>query len=150
MSIETIVEDERWRARMPDVEALAVKCYASAAAKEPRVAGEAAVLLTDDAALRALNRQFRGKDAPTNVLSFEAGAGGLGDVALAFETCAREAQAQGVTMHDHAAHLIVHGLLHLAGHDHEDEKDAEIMERLEIVILDGIGVSNPYAAEDMD
>jgi probable rRNA maturation factor len=145
--VDVIVEDERWRAEIADIEALASLCFETARSKEPRIDRAATILFTDDAALRALNREFRAKDAPTNVLSFEGAGESLGDVALAFETCACEANEQGVSMRDHAAHLVVHGLLHLAGHDHAQEGPAEIMETLEIAVLDGMGVSNPYKDE---
>ena len=105
------------------------------------------MLLADDARLRDLNRAFRGKDQPTNVLSFPAPPhmGMLGDVALAFETCAREAQEQGKSFRDHAAHLILHGVLHLHGLDHEHgEAEAERMEALERRILAEIGIADPY------
>lgn len=151
IGIETIVEDARWGAALGDAEALAARCFEAARAKEDRLAGEVALLLADDAMLRALNAQFRGKDKPTNVLSFpsdEAPPGFLGDIAVAYETAAREADEKGIALADHAAHLIVHGLLHLVGHDHETAEEAEKMEALEIDVLDGLGVSNPYAAEE--
>ncbi len=129
------------------------------------VAGELAnprlsisLLFTSDEAIHDLNREWRGRDKPTNVLSFpmlerqellQLDSAGppvlLGDIALAFETCAREAGEKGVDLEDHAAHLIVHGLLHLAGHDHElSGEDAAAMEALEIKALALIGVADPY------
>ena len=119
----------------------------------------ASVLLTSDAEVHALNREWRAKDKPTNVLSFpmiarpelialprDGAPELLGDLALACETCAREAEEKGVTLTDHAAHLIVHGLLHLAGHDHEiSEADATAMEALEIMALAKMGIADPYA-----
>ena len=122
----------------------------------PRLA--ASLLFTSDNQVQALNRQWRGKDKPTNVLSFPmleayelariASDGPpvlLGDVALAHETCAREAAAKDVPLDHHAAHLIIHGLLHLAGHDHElSPLDAEAMEELEIKALALMGIGNPY------
>lgn len=119
----------------------------------------ASVLFTGDDEVHALNRQWRGKDRPTNVLSFPmieredllalAARGGpemLGDIALACGTCLREAKDKGITISDHAAHLLVHGLLHLAGHDHIDDLDAQTMEQLEIKALASMGISDPYAA----
>lgn len=118
----------------------------------------ASLLFADDAEVQTLNRQWRAKDKPTNVLSFPMLARPallalsedgppelLGDLALALETCAREAAEQGVPLQDHAAHLIVHGLLHLAGHDHETSAaDADAMEALEIKALALLGLADPY------
>jgi probable rRNA maturation factor len=136
-----------------------------AAAKASEVAPElanprltASLLFTSDAEIRALNREWRGKDKATNVLSFpmltrdqllalphEGPPEMLGDIALAYETCAREAAEKGIPREHHAAHLIVHGLLHLAGYDHEaGKKDAEAMEKLEIKALALMGIANPY------
>lgn len=120
----------------------------------------ASLLFTSDAEVHTLNREWRGKDKPTNVLSFpmlerqdllDLEPGGppemLGDIALAFETCAREAAEKGVPVEHHAAHLIIHGLLHLAGHDHEiSDADAEAMEALETKTLAILGISDPYGA----
>jgi probable rRNA maturation factor len=99
--------------------------------------------------VRALNRDYRGKNKPTNVLSFpdgtlEAGMKQLGDVVLAYETIAREAAAQGKPLKHHVTHLSVHGTLHLLGHDHEDEREAQRMESIEIHILSRMGIANPY------
>ena len=122
----------------------------------------ASVLFTTDAEVHRLNREFRNKDAPTNVLSFpmmervelesllqEGPPAMLGDLALAFETCDREAADKNLTLLDHTAHLIVHGLLHLAGHDHvASDKQAEAMEALEIAALAKMGVPDPYGDRD--
>lgn len=127
-----------------------------AALANPRLS--ASLLFTSDAEVHELNREWRDKDKPTNVLSFpmlerdellDLAADGppemLGDLALAFETCAREAAEKGVSLADHAAHLIVHGLLHLAGHDHVDsDEQAEVMEALEIEALAKLGIADPY------
>jgi probable rRNA maturation factor len=118
----------------------------------------ASLLFTSDAEIRALNREWRAKDRPTNVLSFpmlsreqllalasEGPPEMLGDIALAYETCAREAGERGVPLSHHAAHLMIHGMLHLAGHDHETgAKEAEAMEALEIKALAQMGMKNPY------
>ena len=118
----------------------------------------ASVLFTSDAEVHVLNREWRAKDKPTNVLSFpmleredllalapEGPPEMLGDIALAFETCAREAADRGVSVEDHATHLIVHGLLHLAGHDHEiSDADAEAMEALETKALAVMAIADPY------
>lgn len=118
-----------------------------AVAKAEGAGGGVSVLLADDAALRALNRDWRGKDKQTNVLSFPAPQGGevLGDIALAAETVAAEAQAQGKAFSAHMAHLLAHGFLHLLGYDHEIEAEAEAMEARERVILASLGLPDPYA-----
>jgi probable rRNA maturation factor len=125
-----------------------------AAALPTKVAeSELAIVLTDDDAIRELNRQWRGRDEPTNVLSFPtndartqcSGPRLLGDVVIAYETTTREAQAQGLPLNHHLAHLAVHGYLHLLGYDHESDKEAEIMERLEREILASLDVPDPYA-----
>ncbi|MFA6219247.1 MAG: rRNA maturation RNase YbeY [Erythrobacter sp.] len=142
-------------------EALAERAAACCAQAEPALANPrlaVSVLFTSDAEVHALNREWRGKDKPTNVLSFPmlgreelvalASDGPpemLGDLALAFETCAREAGDKGIALADHAAHLIVHGLLHLAGHDHVgSDEQAEAMEALEIAALAKLGIADPY------
>lgn len=103
-------------------------------------------MLADDAALRALNARWRQQDKPTNVLSFPAGDSVLlGDVVLAFETVRREASEQGKSLADHMSHLVVHGVLHLLGHDHERPRDADVMESLERQVLAGLGIADPYA-----
>jgi probable rRNA maturation factor len=146
--IEIIVEDEGWDEAGPDWDALAADLVARLLRRMPDAGpGTIAILLTDDAKLQELNRTFRGKDGPTNVLSFPAPphTGALGDIAIAYGVCAREAEGQGKTLRDHAAHLILHGVLHLHGFDHEaGEEEAESMEALERAILAEIGVADPY------
>jgi probable rRNA maturation factor len=146
------VETDRWSA-IADAEALAQRAVDAvfAAASLPESDFEISILLADDAAVRDLNRTWRGQDKPTNVLSFPAnpqpGAPGprsLGDIALAFETVAAEAQAEGKALADHAAHLIVHGVLHLLGYDHETEAEADEMEALEVNALALLGIADPY------
>lgn len=141
---------------------LAFRCAEAAAQVAPELSNQrlsADLLLADDAEVHTLNRHWRSKDQPTNVLSFpmmerstllalpaEGPEELLGDLALALETCAREADQKGVPLEDHAAHLIVHGLLHLAGHDHETSaEDAAAMEALEIKALALLGIADPYA-----
>ncbi|HWY62761.1 MAG TPA: rRNA maturation RNase YbeY [Rhizomicrobium sp.] len=105
------------------------------------------VLLSSDAKLKKLNREFRGRDKPTNVLSFPATGnknGYCGDIAIAYGVTRREAEAAGKPFADHASHLVVHGVLHLAGYDHEKIRDARIMEPLEVKILKRLGIANPY------
>lgn len=112
---------------------------------------ELAVVLVDDEAQREMNRQYRGKDAATNVLSFPAaympptGPRPLGDIAIAHGVATREAIDQGKTLADHLSHLVVHGVLHLLGHDHETSADAEAMEALERRVLAALAVGDPYA-----
>ncbi len=143
-SIDVVIEDPRWAVALGDAETFAILCVDAARRLEPRTAFGAALLLADDAALQRLNAQFSGKDKPTNVLAFPGGAT-PGDIAIAYETCAREAGDEGPRFRDHAAHLIVHGLLHLAGHDHHIDEEAERMESLETRILASLGVADPYA-----
>jgi probable rRNA maturation factor len=148
--IEVAIEDDAWSAALPDAEAVVMAAVDAALAEIGGEAADIAILLTDDAAVRALNVRFRGQDKPTNVLSFPAGpgaAGQAGDVALAYGVCAAEAAAQGKRLADHLRHLVVHGVLHLHGHDHEGDAEAEAMEGLERRILNSLGVSDPYAAE---
>ena len=112
---------------------------------------EATLLLTDDAAVRELNRQWRGQDKPTNVLSFPADMKSppgeprhLGDIALAYETLAREAAAENKSLPNHMTHLVIHGILHLLGHDHESDAEAAEMERAEVTALEALGIADPY------
>jgi probable rRNA maturation factor len=113
---------------------------------------ELTILLSEDGEVRRLNRRWRGKDQPTNVLSFPSGAAGpggrvvLGDVALAFETLAREAAGFERPLCDHLSHLVVHGVLHLMGYDHKTPAEARRMEGLEVRVLAGLGIPDPYAA----
>jgi probable rRNA maturation factor len=110
--------------------------------------GELTILLANDDRLKALNEKFRGKSAPTNVLSFESssrGDGYLGDIAIAFGVTSREAAAAEKPLSHHAAHLVVHGVLHLLGYDHEIEADARVMEALEVDVLAKMGIGDPYA-----
>ena len=151
--METIIEDEGWNAALDDPAALAAACYDAAARLEPALeSGSAALLMTDDATVQGLNARFRGKDAPTNVLAFPAEPEGrfLGDIALARQTCLREAEEKGIAAADHAAHLIVHGVLHLIGYDHQCEEGAVDMERRERAILELLGVADPYADESYE
>lgn len=142
-------------------EALAQRAADAAGEGEPLLTNprlSASLLFTSDSEVHALNREWRGRDRPTNVLSFPMltpaemlalSADGppelLGDIALAHETCAREAAEKGVSLANHATHLIVHGLLHLAGHDHvESDAQAAAMERLEIAALEKLAIPDPY------
>ena len=146
--IEVVVDERAWRAAEPRAATLARGAAAATLAVEGRERARLAVLLASDARLAALNAQFRGRAGPTNVLSFAAGLPGaihLGDIALAFGICAREAAEQGKPLADHLQHLVAHGVLHLLGYDHESEAEAEIMEAKERAIMAGLGVPDPYA-----
>jgi probable rRNA maturation factor len=151
--IDVEVEAEAWTDALPDAEAV-VQAAADAAltgiAPSDVEAPVVCVLLTDDDAVADLNQRFRGKAGPTNVLSFPAPAnpeGQIGDIALAYGVCVREAAEQGKTLSQHLMHLTVHGVLHLLGYDHEDDGEAEAMEALERSILETLGVPDPYAAD---
>ena len=142
----TIVDDDRWTRACGAIEAFVAPIAAATVARAPRASGACAILFTDDATLHRLNRDFRGKDKPTNVLSFPSGDQGYaGDIALSFDSCAAEAAESGKTFMSHATHLLVHGLLHLAGYDHEIDADADVMEQLEVLILRDLGIGDPYA-----
>ncbi len=146
--IDLRIEAGDWAAALGDPAALVERCRAETARAAPAAAGSVDLLLTDDDRVAALNASFRGKEGSTNVLSFPSGEpapGFLGDIALAYETCAREAARDGKSIADHAAHLIVHGLLHLIGYDHLADEEATAMERLESDILARLGVTDPYA-----
>jgi probable rRNA maturation factor len=147
--IEVVVAARAWRAAEPRAAALARAAAAATLAHEAAPDAALAILLTDDARQQGLNAEFRGKDAATNVLSFPAAgpaADGLGDIALAFGVCAREAAEQGKTLGAHLQHLTTHGVLHLLGYDHESDAEAEAMEAKERAILAGLGVADPYGA----
>jgi probable rRNA maturation factor len=147
--IDVQIDDAAWDAALPEAEALAGSAAeASLAMLDDPPSGSIVVLLTSDAEVHALNARFRGKDQPTNVLSFPAGDnahGHLGDIALAFGVCAAEAQAQRKPLADHLRHLVAHGVLHLVGYDHQDDREAEDMEAMEREILASLGVPDPYA-----
>ena len=160
-AIEVAVSCPAWRETLPEAEDLcrrAARAACAAGRRGPLRRGpvEASLVLADDDALRTLNRDYRGRDKATNVLSFPASetdserAPGaprmLGDVIVAFGTAAAEAAAQGKSLADHLSHLVVHGMLHLLGHGHQTEADAERMERLETRVLAGLGVADPYSA----
>ncbi len=156
--IEIVVEDEAWTAALPEAEDWTLRAAEAvlgtrAAFALPAGEGEPldiTILLTDDAASADLNGRFLGKDGPTNVLSFpapETARPHLGDIALAFGVCVREAAAQDKTLAHHLAHLTVHGVLHLLGWDHLTDAEADAMEGLEREILAGFHVPDPYLGD---
>ncbi|MGZ5960444.1 MAG: rRNA maturation RNase YbeY [Rhizomicrobium sp.] len=149
-AIDIQVDEPRWRkvrglsARLRRATELALK--RGKAGKSSALT----ILLTDDARLKELNRNFRGKNKPTNVLSFPSDAADgvyLGDIALAYDVTAAEARAGGKRFVDHAMHLTVHGVLHLLGFDHETDRAAGVMEPLETRILGELGIADPYARQ---
>jgi len=152
LGVEIVRRAEIWERLAVSDAALARAARAAFLAAPRAGAFEVTLVLTDDAEMRALNRAWRGKDAATNVLSFPAGAVGgrgdepcpLGDVVLAAQTVQREAEAQGLSLADHISHLVIHGMLHLLGFDHEAEANAERMEALETKVLAGLGIADPY------
>ena len=142
--ITLLVEDPNWRSYRGLQARL--KQAAEAARRAARLKGGFCILLADDKTLRRLNRDFRGKNKATNVLSFPGAGDYAGDIAIAHGVTRGEAKASGKKFADHAAHLVVHGVLHLAGYDHERPKDAKLMEPLEVKILKRLGIADPYKA----
>ncbi len=163
--VDTVIEDDRWQSFGLDTSAeRAARATLAALGLDP--AGfQIVVMGCDDARIASLNADFRGKPQPTNVLSWPAedlapeepgrdplppepgepdDPESLGDIAIAWETCEREAAEQGKSMPDHVTHLLVHGVLHLLGHDHIDEADAERMESIEVRVLASLAVADPY------
>jgi probable rRNA maturation factor len=148
LTIDVLVESGLWkkaRGAGPAVRRAVAK--AAATLSTPRA--ELAIVLTDDSAIRLLNRAWRGIDAATNVLSFPTTRGSaetplIGDIVLAYETIAREARDEKKPFAHHVAHLAVHGYLHLLGYDHERRKDAEAMEQTERNILQRLAIPDPY------
>ena len=151
------VEAPAWHRRLPAAGALVRRAARAALAgapgearradkdaAKPAFVGELCLVLADDGLQRRLNHDFRGRDKSANVLSFDGAPASLGDVVLALETVAAEAENQGKSLADHVAHLVVHGVLHLMGYDHRTAAQARRMERLEIAILAGLGIADPY------
>jgi probable rRNA maturation factor len=149
-AIDIVIESPFWR-NEPNAAAVIRRAIGAAAemADEISQPSELAVMLCDDDAMRELNSRWRGRAEPTNVLSFPAAGRteALGDIAIAYETTAREAEAEGKPFADHLAHLAVHGFLHLLGYDHQSDTEAVAMERLEAAILARLGVADPYAKD---
>lgn len=140
--IEVEIEGDAWAGNLADVE-----CVVMRAAEAAAPPGDVVILLTDDEAVRALNGRFRGKNLPTNVLSFPAPDSvrpHLGDIVLAYGVCAAEALDQKKPFAHHLSHLVIHGVLHLMGHDHEADDEAEAMEARERTLLAALGIPDPY------
>lgn len=150
-TIDIEVKKAAWRRAWPKAAADVKRLVGTASAwpgLKRRSGGEIALVLASDADLQALNAQFRGKNKPTNVLSFPDGESPPGGgIALAFETISAEAAAQGKPFINHAKHMILHGFLHLHGHDHDKPSAARLMEGLEIAMLARMGIPNPYLIE---
>lgn len=160
LKVRLRIDDGRWKEYLPEVRRLIEKAARIAWKRGnrgdfeiPVKQAEVSILLTDDDAVHSLNKEYRGVDKPTNVLSFAALDDEdepvvdpmlLGDIVVAFETTKREAEEQGRSVSDHLFHLIVHGMLHLIGYDHIKESDAVEMETLEIAVLAESGIGNPY------
>jgi probable rRNA maturation factor len=154
-AVDVIIASPTWTRALHSAAAVCRRAARAALlAAGPKKPVEVSILLTSDAAVRKLNAKFRGKDKPTNVLSFPADADDaqpkdaprtLGDIALAYGVLRREAKAEDKSLTAHLSHLVIHGVLHLLGYDHEHDKDAVTMERLEKKILSRLGISDPYA-----
>ncbi|MBX9729789.1 MAG: rRNA maturation RNase YbeY [Sphingomonas sp.] len=159
LSAEPIWPDATdWEAIATRAATAALAATAYGALSDAAAMVEISIRLTDDAEVQALNRDYRQKDKPTNVLSFpmiapdlldtvantDDGEVLLGDIVLAYGICAAEAQDKGITLHDHATHLIVHGTLHLLGYDHQGQAEAEAMEQIERDVLAALGIADPY------
>ena len=152
--VDIIVNAARWQREDEATVSRAITVAAGMLGPDCPDGTETSVLLTDDAGIQELNRIWRGIDRPTNVLSFPAatahadgGLPSLGDIAIAYETAAREAHAENKRFAHHLAHLAVHGFLHLLGYDHESDEAAEAMEQLECAILARLDVPDPYARD---
>ena len=149
--VETRLEDDKWRTALPDIETVAV-CALEASAQRLEMSGAVDLLLTDDTEMQTLNAQWRNKDKPTDVLSFPAdpeqsppgGQRFFGDLALGFGVTKADADKLDRSLDLHVTHLLVHGFLHLVGHDHISPADAKLMEGLEAEILAPLGLPDPY------
>ncbi|WP_082610027.1 rRNA maturation RNase YbeY [Bosea sp. Root381] len=161
LAVALRVQSRKWRA-LGDTAALrqcalqAIQAALAVAPVRPSEGAELSLLLTDDKRIRVVNRDWRGFDKATNVLSFPAAPPAriatspvLGDIVIAYETVEREAQAEGKSLSDHFSHLVIHGLLHLLGEDHETDAEAERMEGLEIAALAELGIADPYAEGEL-
>jgi probable rRNA maturation factor len=148
LKIDVLIDSDLWK-NVAGVNSIARRAVAEAAAMLSTTGAELAIVLTDDSAIRQLNRLWRGIDAATDVLSFPAGQTfdqppHLGDIVLAYETIAREARAERKPFAHHLAHLVVHGFLHLLGYDHARDAEAEAMQSVERQVLQRLAISDPY------
>lgn len=148
LTIDIAVEHDAW-VSLDGLETLVQRAAEAAVAESLAApATELSLVLCDDAFIRTLNRDWRGKDKATNVLSFPADPSArhvtLGDIVVAYETSAAEAVREARPLGDHLAHLVVHGTLHLLGYDHETDPEADVMERLESRALERLGIASPY------
>lgn len=147
---DVIMRDDRWQDVGLDISALAVRAVSVLPQGiMPQRDQEASLVLMDDAAVQGLNRDYRNKDKPTNILSFPTVNAPtlLGDIVLARQTIMTEAQSAGKPLQDHIMHLIIHGVLHLLGYDHIVSSEAEVMEAIEIEMLGKLGIANPYVLQ---
>lgn len=161
LALDIRAQSRRWRelgnlAMLRAIAGEAITAGLAVAPRQPLDGAELSLLLTDDRRIRIVNRDWRGFDKATNVLSFPAAPPEriaasplLGDIVVAFETVEREAQAEGKSFPDHFRHLVVHGLLHLLGEDHETEAEARRMEALEVEALARLGIADPYADAEL-
>ena len=150
LNIDVAITDEVWSSAGLDLDAICAAAISSVETSLIRKdASELSIAFVDDAAIQVLNQTYRDKDKPTNVLSFPMDGPMLGDIVLARETIVAEAALQSKTLPDHLSHLIIHGLLHLLGYDHETDEQAAEMESLEINALKRLGIDNPYDFPDL-
>ena len=149
--MDIAVQFDGWADSLSDIEGIARRAIVQTLTllDGPKL-GELSIALVNDAAIQVLNREYRHKDKPTNVLSFpdNGPAPLLGDIVLAFETVSREAAEKSITLQDHVTHLVIHGFLHLQGYDHETDATATEMEVLEIAALAALNIDNPYEIHD--
>lgn len=146
IDLDLRLADDAWDAAIPELQAICARAL-NVAAEQTHIAGSVSLLLTDNAEIQTLNREWRGKDRPTDVLSFPADAMDrpfLGDIAIALGVMRADALTRGLTLPQHLSHLLIHGLLHLLGHDHKDDTEAAEMEALEIAALATLGWPDPY------
>ena len=147
IELDLRVEAEAWSEAIAELEQVCLRAL-NAGAEAGGLSGQVSVLLTDDAEIQTLNRDWRGKDKPTDVLSFEADEMDkpfLGDIAVSIGVSSRDATARGIGLGQHLSHLLIHGLLHLVGHDHIEDTDAAKMEALEVQALASLGWPDPYS-----